>query len=153
MSRRLAYGLVSIILITASLASAIPAQAGGNRAGNSAGNSEGSVAWRVNHEHYSRRIHALDVSSSIAQKARQHSCDMARSQRLYHTADLRSQYSGWRILGENVAKGWDLYEIHRAWMESPAHRDNVLESRYKAIGAGVCQDGNGTYWVTTVFYG
>lgn len=144
--KRLASRLLIVMLATLSVfAFALPAQA--------ATGDEQSVTWRVNHEHYTRNMRSLQSWESIVGKARQHSCEMAKTQRLFHTPNLSSQYSGWRILGENVAMGYNLYEIHKAWMQSPAHRSNILESRYRAMGSGVCRDSGGTYWVTTVFFG
>lgn len=117
-------------------------------------NDEKAVAWRINNEHYKRRIRSLSVWESLSNTARSHSCTMARQQRLYHNTNLTRQVpGGWRIVGENVGMGWDLYQIHVAWMNSPAHKSNILESRYRAVGVGACRDSGGTWWVTTIFYG
>ncbi len=114
---------------------------------------EKSVAWRINNEHYKRSIRSLAVWESLSNTARAHSCSMKNAQRLYHSTNLGSKVRGWRILGENVAMGGNLYSIHLAWMNSYAHRDNILERRYTALGVGSCRDSNGTFWVTTIFYG
>lgn len=43
--------------------------------------------------------------------------------------------------GENLAKGVDTAEnIHRALMESPTHRKNILDRRFNRIGVGCCDD-------------
>ena len=114
---------------------------------------EKDVAWRINHEHYTRRIRSLAVWESLSNTARNHSCTMARQDNLYHNPSLTRQVRGWRILGENVAVGWNLYEIHKAWMASASHRDNVLERRYRAVGVGICRAASGAMYVTTIFYG
>ncbi|HEX9696321.1 MAG TPA: CAP domain-containing protein [Actinomycetota bacterium] len=113
---------------------------------------EKDVAWRVNHEHYLRKLRSLAVWESLSNTARNHSCAMARGDRLYHNPSLTKQVRGWRMLGENVAVGWNLYEIHKAWMASRSHRDNILDGRYRALGVGICRGASGAYWVTTIFY-
>jgi uncharacterized protein YkwD len=46
-----------------------------------------------------------------------------------------------RYAAENLAKGIDAPEsIHRALMESPAHRENILDRRFKHIGVGCSGD-------------
>jgi uncharacterized protein YkwD len=42
-----------------------------------------------------------------------------------------------RYAGENLAKGQESAEaIHRALMQSPSHRANVISSRYRLLGIG-----------------
>lgn len=48
--------------------------------------------------------------------------------------------SGYRysLAGENLARGFNRSnEVVEAWMESPSHRDNVLNGRFKEIGIAV----------------
>lgn len=46
------------------------------------------------------------------------------------------------IAGENLAKDfYDTSSVMSAWMKSPTHKDNILNSKYKEIGIGVV---NGT---------
>lgn len=46
--------------------------------------------------------------------------------------------------GENIAMGsTDVNAIFNMWMNSPGHRSNILDSRFKTIGIGKC----GSYWV------
>lgn len=113
---------------------------------------EKDVAWRINHEHYKARLRSLAVSESLSNTARAHSCAMAKANSLYHNRALTKQVRGWRILGENVAMGHNLYEIHKAWMASPAHRDNIMEGRYRSVGVGICRAASGTLFVTTIFF-
>lgn len=42
---------------------------------------------------------------------------------------------GTRALGENIAAGFrSSRSVHRAWMASPAHRDNVLRPEFTGLG-------------------
>ena len=48
----------------------------------------------------------------------------------------------YQVAGENLAKDfYDTETMISAWMNSPTHRDNILNSKYKEIGIGVV---NGT---------
>jgi len=55
----------------------------------------------------------------------------------------------YHIAGENLAAGQkDPAEVVNAWMDSPDHRDAILESAFANIGIGVTMDGKGRlYWV------
>ena len=63
---------------------------------------------------------------------------------------LGRRVTRWRVLGENVGFGGDVRSLHKAFMESPAHRDNILFDRYRHVGVGVKRSG-GLMWVTVVF--
>src|SRR5690606_20198958 len=41
--------------------------------------------------------------------------------------------------------------LHKAFMNSAGHRDNILDPAYTAIGVGGGVDADGRYWVTVVF--
>ncbi len=77
---------------------------------------------------------------------------MAKRHSLYHTSaeSLGRRVTRWRVLGENVGFGGDVRSLHKAFMESPAHRDNILFDRYRHVGVGVKRSG-GLMWVTVVF--
>lgn len=51
---------------------------------------------------------------------------------------------------ENVALGQTVLEAHDALMQSPPHRQNILDSQYNVIGVGVIRSG-GNYYVTEDF--
>lgn len=50
--------------------------------------------------------------------------------------------------GENIAAGQQTPEaVVKAWMESPGHRANILNSSYNQIGVGYAKGGSyGIYW-------
>ncbi|MCH0557223.1 MULTISPECIES: CAP domain-containing protein [Streptomyces] len=54
----------------------------------------------------------------------------------------------WRRWGENIHKGpKDAGTAMRDWMNSPAHRDNILDCGFKDLGVGVNLSPNGPWWV------
>lgn len=56
----------------------------------------------------------------------------------------------WSLIGENVGVGGNLQALWDAFMNSPPHRANVLDSRWDYVGVGVIRSGN-TYYATMVF--
>jgi hypothetical protein len=89
--------------------------------------------------------------SDLTSIARQHSADMARQQSLYHNPNLTTQVQNWQAVGENVGEGPTVDDIHQAFMNSPEHRDNILDHDFTQIGVGVSVDSNGIVWVTEDF--
>ena len=54
--------------------------------------------------------------------------------------------TGWRANGENIAYGYgSASAVMSAWMQSPGHKANILNSAYTSIGVGYVASGN--YWV------
>ena len=95
----------------------------------------------------------LRLSRKLGRAARHHSADMAR--RGYFSHDSRSGASfldrirragylrrarQWSV-GENIAWGTGNLStprsIVRAWMNSPGHRANILNRRFREIGVGI----------------
>ena len=91
------------------------------------------------------------VASDLTSIARQHSSAMASQQSLYHNPGLTTQVPNWQAVGENVGEGPTVDDIHTAFMNSPEHRDNILDHDFTQIGVGVSVDSNGIVWVTEDF--
>lgn len=61
--------------------------------------------------------------------------------------DINFELKGNYILGENVAQGQlNAKEVVQSWMNSPAHRDNILKPDYDYIGVGAYLDKGKIYW-------
>jgi uncharacterized protein YkwD len=102
--------------------------------------------------HYGRA--PLKLSWSLSYIAHQHSAAMAAKQTIFHTSNLGyviRNYS-WTIAGENVGMGPDVWTLERAFMASPLHRANILNSHFRTCGVGVVSRG-GTIYVTVIFLG
>jgi hypothetical protein len=76
---------------------------------------------------------------------------MARNGRIYHTSGLGSKVSGWKRLGENVGRGPQLRDIETAFMNSPSHRENILDPGFTQLGVGVTFDGKEYFYVAVIF--
>ena len=109
----------------------------------------------LNAERTSRGLGRLRADRQLAKAARRFSAHMVRERFFGHvspagstlssrvrggTSYLRGSVRTWS-LGENLA--WGVGEratprtIVRAWMDSPGHRENILEDRFRHIGIGV----------------
>lgn len=94
----------------------------------------------------------LELDKQLSRVARKHSWEMNKSNSLYHTPSgkLGWRVTRWNHLGENVGAGQTVTSLHQAFMNSPAHRSNVLDRDYRHVGVGVTKDNN-YMWVTIVF--
>ena len=109
-------------------------------------------------------LEPLVWNDELAAVARLHSQDMADQKYFSHRGsngsmvDDRADKMGvknWSAIGENIAfeRGFDdaaNFAVDR-WMESPAHKQNLLDKRWKETGMGVAILPDGTYYFTQVF--
>lgn len=93
---------------------------------------------------------AVALVADLVAVARAHAEDMADQNRLHHNSRLPDQVEDWESLGENVGRGATVDDIHRAFMESPSHRAEILSTRSTQVGVGVVER-DGVLWVVQVF--
>jgi hypothetical protein len=110
-----------------------------------------SFVAKANAERQARGLRPYVVKSDLAAVAARHSARMAAKNSLYHNPNLDSEVSNWQVVGENVGDGGSVDSIHTAFMNSPAHRANILATDYTEIGIGTATDSRGVIWVTQVF--
>jgi uncharacterized protein YkwD len=105
-----------------------------------------------------RRVNAppLVLNDRLTRAAQGHAQDMATSRRMSHTGSdgstLRSRIDAtqyqWSTLGENVAMGQSTATaVMAAWMNSPGHRQNILNPAFSELGIGSASGGGRPYWV------
>lgn len=100
----------------------------------------------------------LQVANALTTSAQRHANDMSAKRYLSHTsADGRSWVSrqraaGWNNPGgENIARGFDTAgPVMNAWMNSPLHRKNIVNCKFRHIGVGFTAPGG--YWVQNFGY-
>ena len=111
---------------------------------------EDTFVDRLNSARTSRGIPALVTRAHLVAVAREQAARMAAKSSLYHNPNLTSDVNNWRWVGENVGYGPDALTVHVAFMNSPAHKANILDRDYTEIGIGsVVRDGR--VWVAEVF--
>lgn len=111
---------------------------------------ESAFVSKLNRERSARGIHRLAVRSDLVRVARAQAARMASRTSLYHNPNLTRDVRNWRWVGENVGYGPDAARIHTAFMNSPAHKANIVDRDYTEIGIGVVVR-NGRVWVAEVF--
>jgi len=119
--------------------------------------SESAVHDRVNQVRHQHELNALRGNDALAAVARAHAEEMAREGYLSHV-NPRGQnplqrvqaagISGFRLLAENIGatskSGDRVDEIVRGWMNSPIHRENVLNPAFNSSGVAVVETATGT---------
>ncbi|MEU9416924.1 CAP domain-containing protein [Streptomyces sp. NPDC048272] len=111
------------------------------------------VVALVNQERAKAGCSALTVNAKLTTAALNHSKDMAAHSNMSHTGSdgsdpgariTRAGYS-WMTYGENVAYGYSTPEqVMNGWMNSPGHRQNILNCAFKEIGVGLAEPNS--YW-------
>ncbi len=99
----------------------------------------------------------MTLNTKLAGVAETKAEDMRDKNYFSHTSptygspfDMMKQFGiSYTAAGENIAKGQKTPEsVMSAWMNSPGHRANIMNSNYEQIGVGYVTDSNGTtYWV------
>lgn len=106
----------------------------------------------LNDERRSNGLASLAVMPELVDGARAQAGAMAEAGYLFHNPNLGSVLAdGWEKLGENVGIGYSAESLHQAFMDSPGHRANVLDTGYEYVGIGVELGQGGAIWVAFVF--
>jgi uncharacterized protein YkwD len=97
-------------------------------------------------------VQDLRLDPELSKVAKVHTRAMVKENSLFHTPSdtLRRRVTNWTTLGENVGVGSTVTSLHEAFMNSPAHRDNILYSSFRHVGVGVMRE-DGRMWVTVIF--
>jgi uncharacterized protein YkwD len=98
-------------------------------------------------------IGALQWRADVASMAVSHSVEMAQQGTIWHgsfvsQANLKALNAS--SIGENVGMGGDVQSIQDAFLNSPHHLENILDSAYNQVGIGVIVSG-GVIYVTVDF--
>jgi uncharacterized protein YkwD len=96
-----------------------------------------------------RGLPRMRVSATLSKLAYRHSVAMARKDRLWHN-DISSATDHWVWLGQNVGVGSSVAALQQAFMDSPAHRANILRRKANLFGVGTYIS-QGRIWVTVNF--
>ena len=109
---------------------------------------------------------ALVLDGTLTAIARQRANDMAAKGYFSHTSPsgetaftlLASYNYPYKIAGENIARNNypDSQTVDTAFngfMNSPGHRQNILEPRFTKVGIGVAKGADGMWYFAVVFAG
>lgn len=102
----------------------------------------------TNSDRSAQHVQPLTESAALDSAAQQKADDMLSKQYFAHTSPdgitpwywpLKNNYL-YMYAGENLALGFsDAQSVEAAWLASPTHRANILNSKYKNIGIGIAQ--------------
>lgn len=121
-------------------------------------------AWKdevlqlVNLERSRVGLGALSYNAGLEAQADAYACELITYDYFDHVnpdtgstlADRSTDYGyDYWIVGENLAAGQRTpIEVVQAWMDSPGHRENILNASFTELGIGIKVGGKyGTYWV------
>jgi uncharacterized protein YkwD len=102
----------------------------------------------------------LKPSRILGEVARTHSRDMGARNFFSHNSPngrgpkerLERAGFAWRAFGENIGCGQDTAEeILLTWMDSSAHRENILDPAYTEVGVGLIRGGECHIYWTALF--
>jgi len=157
-SSLLAAGLISLLVMAAH----VPASAAQETAGGKLElfQMEEQLFSLVNIERRVQELKELTLDPGLSEAARRHSEKMAAEKNLsnefpgYDPLDARLSTAGlyFNAAGDNIAfsRSYVVRFVHQALVESPGHRQNMLNARFTHIGIGVVQVEDG-YYITQVF--
>ncbi|MBP1999624.1 putative YkwD family protein [Paenibacillus shirakamiensis] len=103
------------------------------------------VVVLVNKERANAGLKPLNVHDRLTKLAKDKAIDLYTKNYFDHTSptygspfEMMDAYNiTYRYAGENIAKGQrSPEEVVKAWMNSPGHRQNILNSHYTLIGVG-----------------
>ena len=141
--------LPSLLTLVATLAVAAGAALVGAAPASAVTTREAAMLSKINNARAAHGLRPLKLSGELSTLARSHSRQMASSSSLFHTASF-SSICCWSAIAENVGTGDSVGTVHRAFMHSSAHRDNILDGRMRQVGVGIVAVG-GRIWVTEIF--
>jgi len=96
----------------------------------------GDLAAATNNSRAAAGLPALQLNAQLNSVAQAWANHLAATNDLEHNGALRSEVSNWTNLGENVGMAADISSVQRAFMNSPEHRANILNSKYTEMGVG-----------------
>lgn len=130
-----------------------PAKTTTNNVSQSVSEFEKQVVDLTNAERTKAGLKPLEIHSPLMAVAHAKSADMAKNNYFSHTSptfgspfdQIKSAGISYRSAGENIAQGQRTpQQVVQAWMDSPGHRQNIMNANYTHIGVGFVEDGY--YW-------
>ena len=115
----------------------------------------------LNGERTARGLPVLGLSPALSRLARTHSAELAEREVLAHDSAAGLSFTERMIAAalafasgaENVARSGTHVAafIHQSFMESPGHRENILNPLFDEVGIGIVRGRDGAYYVTEDF--
>lgn len=131
---------IGLVVAPASPASAAPAD------------DESAFVRKINQLRASKGLGPLRVDGELTGIGRRWAAKMASAGQISHNKNFPNEVSqDWAKLGENVGVGSNVDELHRAFVNSPAHYRNLVDGDFTHIGVGVVYAGDGSLYTSHQF--
>jgi hypothetical protein len=112
-------------------------------------NDEQQMTQLVNNIRSEKGIQYLTIDKELVKIAREKAKDMLQNNYFAHESPesgsifnvMEVREINYYLAGENLAEARTIESAFESLMNSPEHRDNILESRYNKIGVGVIEGG------------
>jgi uncharacterized protein YkwD len=113
---------------------------------------ERQMSKKVNEARSQHGRRRVELDPELSRVARYHTDEMIDANDVHHTPEktLGRRVTRWQVLGENVGRGYDVNSLHKAFMNSPTHRDVILRPTFTYVGIGARQH-RGSLWITVLF--
>jgi uncharacterized protein YkwD len=125
---------------------------------------EKTILDLTNKERAKKDLPLLKPNPILCKVARAHSANMAKQDKVEHVLDGktwgdRAKEGGYKfeVCGENVGWGewtgkkkWSAADMMKWWMESQAHRENIVHKEFIEIGVGIVEK-DGKRYFTQLF--
>lgn len=106
----------------------------------------------VNKERRLNGLNALEVNPKLTYMARRYSQEMITNNFFSHTSPVSGELldrviasgvsDGWLLAGENLAGAPTVKAAFQGLMNSPSHKENMLEAKYTHVGIGAVDGGD-----------
>ncbi len=163
---KLSLYMATVLLNTNFAATTTPVSPGINAAPAAVVMAEQQIVDLTNTERRRSGLGELTINPMLIQVARQHSREMYERDYFDHAspvAELKTPMKRylsalgyvprWACVGENLfyCSIVDPVRGHHCLMESPKHRENIMDRRFDQIGVGAYVAADGRFWLTQVF--
>ena len=142
--------ILTIFIASIVLAALIPVTSAAGATCWNYSNKERSFAKKINGARDYHNKGRLKLDPQLSKVAMKQTQSMTNRNRLYHTTDLGSRVTRWTMLAENVGYGYSVGSLHKMFMDSAGHKQNILNGQYEYVGVGA-KRAHGWLWVTVVF--
>ncbi|HLF40062.1 MAG TPA: CAP domain-containing protein [Acidimicrobiia bacterium] len=112
---------------------------------------EAAFVAQINALRAGRGLPTLQVHPNLVDKARAWSATMTAAGKIWHSTLSDGITADWVKLGENVGMGGSVDSLHKAFVASPKHFENLIDPDFTYLGIGVVYAPNGTIFVSEMF--
>ena len=108
---------------------------------------QSQVLSEMNADRKAAGLRTLPTQADAQRKAQAWAEKLARENKLYHSNLPDGIKVKWCSIGENVGYGPNVASIEDAYMKSPGHKANILNTKWNGAGVGYAVNGNRVFTV------